>query len=115
MKIYGSYHPKMYNLQVAIPFLLYCLYHYMFVMQNPLLLFLNSVDMSGSGNVYGYICYRPLNISYQALNVGLWPKIEGFCNLHAKLLVIFLLYNVFSSIDVQTIQFFLTRSILICL
>ena len=78
----------------------------MFVMQNTLLSFLNSVDMSGSGNVYGYICYRPLNISYQALNVGLWPKIEGFCNLHAKLLVIFLPYNVFSSIDVQTIHSF---------
>ena len=48
--------------------------------------------MSGSENVYGYICYRPLNISYQSLNVGLWPKIEGFCHLHAKLMVIFLKY-----------------------
>ena len=64
----------------------------MFVMQNILLLFLNSVDMSDSGIVYGYICYRPLNISYQALNIGLWPKIEGFCHLHAKLMVIFLQY-----------------------
>ena len=59
----------------------------MFVMQNTLLSFSNSVDMSGSENVYSYICYRPLNISYQALNVGLWPKIEGFCHLHAKLMV----------------------------
>ena len=42
--------------------------------------------MSGSENVYGYICYRPLNTSYQSLNVGLWPKIEGFCHLHAKLM-----------------------------
>ena len=64
----------------------------MFVMQNTLLSFLNSVDMSGSENVYGYICYPPLNISYQALNVGLWPKIERFCHLHAKLMVIFLQY-----------------------
>ena len=64
----------------------------MFVMQNTLLSFLNSVDMSGSENVYGCICYRPLNISYQALNVGLRPKIEGFCHLHAKLMVIFLQY-----------------------
>ena len=39
-----------------------------------------------------YICYRPLKISYQSLNVGLWPKIEGFCHLHAKLMVIFLKY-----------------------
>ena len=62
----------------------------MFVMQNTLLSFLNSVEMSGSENVYGYICYRPLNIRYQALNVRLWPKIEGFCHLHAKLMVIFL-------------------------
>ena len=75
--------------------------------------------MSGSEKVYGYICYRPLNTSYQSLNVGLWPKIEGFCHLHAKLMVIFLKYlllavtqqcsakvsiwgNVFSSIDVRT-------------
>ena len=65
----------------------------MFVMQNTLLSFLNSVDMSGSENVYGYICYCPLNISYQALNVGLWPKIEGFCDLHAKLMVIYS-YNI---------------------
>ena len=50
----------------------------MFVMQNTLLSFLNSVDMSGSENVYGYICYRPLNISYQALNVSLWPKLKYF-------------------------------------
>ena len=66
----------------------------MFAMQNTLLSFLNSVDISGSENVYGYICYRPLNISYQgqALNVGLWPKIERFCHLHAKLMVIFLQY-----------------------
>ena len=48
--------------------------------------------MSGSENVYGYICYRPMNMSYQSLNVGLWPKIEGFCHLHAKLMVIFLKY-----------------------
>ena len=48
--------------------------------------------MSGSENVYGYICYRPLNISYPSLNVHLWPKIEGFCHLHAKLMVIFLKY-----------------------
>ena len=64
----------------------------MFAMQNSLLSFLNSVDISGSENVYGYICYRPLNISYQALNVGRWPKIAGFCHLHAKLMVIFLQY-----------------------
>ena len=62
----------------------------MFVMQNTLLSFLNSVDMSCSENVYGSICYRPL--SYQALKVGLRPKIEGFCHLHAKLMVIFLQY-----------------------
>ena len=49
--------------------------------------------MSDSENVYGYICY--MSISYQVLNVGLWPKIEGFCHLHAKLTVIFL-----KSIDV---------------
>ena len=48
--------------------------------------------MSGSENVYGYICYRPLNTSYQSLNVGLWPKIEEFCHSHAKLMVIFLKY-----------------------
>ena len=48
--------------------------------------------MSVSENVYGYICYRPLNTSYQSLNVGLWPKIEGFCHLRAKLMVIFLKY-----------------------
>ena len=59
----------------------------MFVMQTILLSFLNSVDMSGSENVYGYICYRPLNISYQTLNVGLWSKIGGFCNFHAKLIL----------------------------
>ena len=47
--------------------------------------------MSGSENVYGYICYRPLNISYQSLNVSLWPIIEGFCHLHA-IMVIFLKY-----------------------
>ena len=71
--------------------------------------------------MYGYICYRPLNISYQSLNVGFWPKIEGFCHLHAKLIVIFLKYvlshnsvlrklsiwgNVFSSIDVRTMHSF---------
>ena len=39
-----------------------------------------------------YICYRPLKISYQSLNVGIWPKIEGFCHLNAKLMVIFLKY-----------------------
>ena len=50
--------------------------------------------MSGSENVYCYICYRPLNISYQALNVGLWSKIEGFCHLLAKLMVIFLIFTV---------------------
>ena len=50
------------------------------------------MDISGSKNVYGYMCYRPLNISYQALNVGLWPKIEGFCHLRAKLMVIFMKY-----------------------
>ena len=61
-------------------------------MQNTLLSFLNSVDMSGLENVYGCICYRLLIISYQALNVGLRPKIEGFCHLHAKLMVIFLQY-----------------------
>ena len=33
--------------------------------------------------IYGYI-------SYQSLNVGLWPKIEGFCHLHAQIKVIFL-------------------------
>ena len=44
--------------------------------------------MSGSENVYDYIlCYRPLNISYQALNVGLWPKIEG--NINGYILKIF--------------------------
>ena len=50
--------------------------------------------MSGSENVYGYIRYRPLNISYQSLIVSLWPMIEGFCHLHAKLyyMVIFLKY-----------------------
>ena len=31
-------------------------------------------------------------ISYQALNLYLWPKIEGSHHLHAKLLVIFLKY-----------------------
>ena len=64
-------------------------------------------------------------MSYQLLNVGLWPKIEGFCQLHAKLLVIFFKYlllavtqqcsakNIYmgqclSSIDVRTMhRFFL--------
>ena len=64
----------------------------MFVTNNTLLSFLNSVDMSGLENAYGYTCYWPLNISYQALDVSLWPKIEGFCHLHAKLMVIFLKY-----------------------
>ena len=103
-------------------------------MQNtlgPLLSFLNSVDMSGSENVYGYICYRPLNISYKALNVGLWPKIKGFCHLHAKLMVIFLQYLLlavtqqcsakviymgqcfFKYLCTNNSQFFLTHSILI--
>ena len=36
--------------------------------------------------------YRPLNTSYQSLNVGLWPEIEGFFNIRAKLMVIFLKY-----------------------
>ena len=27
-----------------------------------------------------------------SIYVGLWPKIEGFCHLHAKLMVIFLQY-----------------------
>ena len=48
--------------------------------------------MSGLENVYCYICYRPLNTRYQSLNVGLWPKIEGFCHLRAKLMVMFLKY-----------------------
>ena len=48
--------------------------------------------MSGLENVYGYIYFRPFNISYQALDVSLWPEIEGFCHLHAKLIVIFLKY-----------------------
>ena len=48
--------------------------------------------MSCLENVYGYICYRLLNISYQSLNVGLWPKFQGFCHLQAKLVVIFLKY-----------------------
>ena len=47
-------------------------------MQNTLLSFLNSVDMSGLENVYGCICYRPLIISYQALNVGLRLKLKDF-------------------------------------
>ena len=46
--------------------------------------------MSGLENAYGYTCYH--NISYQGLDVSLWPKIEGFCHLHAKLMVIFLKY-----------------------
>ena len=48
--------------------------------------------MSGSENVYDYICNQTLNTSYQSLNVGFWPKIEGFCHLNAKLMVIFLKY-----------------------
>ena len=31
----------------------------------------------------------------QSLNVGLWPKIEGFCHLHSKLMVIFLKHLLF--------------------
>ena len=57
------------------------------------------------------------------MKVGLWPEIEGFCHLHAKVMVIFLKYlllavtqklklcrplwgNVFSSIDVRTMHSF---------
>ena len=29
---------------------------------------------------------------YRPMVNGLWPKIEGFCHLHAKLMVIFLKY-----------------------
>ena len=80
--------------------------------------------------MHGYICYRPLNISYQSINVGLWPKIEGFCHLHAELMVIFLKYLLlavtqqcsakviyigqcfFKYCCTNNAQFFLTRSML---
>ena len=62
-------------------FLLYCLYYKYVCHIKHFTVVLKSVDMSGSENIYGHLCYRPLNISYQALNVGLWPKIEGFCHL----------------------------------
>ena len=42
--------------------------------------------------MYMIICNQTLNTSYQSLNVGFWPKIEEFCHLHAKLMVIFLNY-----------------------
>ena len=106
-------------------FLLYCLYHkYVCHAKHFTVIF----KFSGHVRLRKCIWLHMLSTfehKLPSIDVGLWTKIEGFCHLHAKLIVKFLQYLLlavtqqsstkviymgqcfFSSIDVRTIHSFL--------
>ena len=129
--LFGSYQPKMYNWQFSIPFLLYCLYQkYVCHIKH----FTTIFKFSGHVRLRRCLWLHMLSSFEHQLpinDVGLWPKIEGFCYLHSKLMVIFLKYLLLAVTQqcsakviymgqcffkywcANNAQFFLTRSILI--